>query len=261
MNVRAKGPWCTALALTAVVGVTVLLVPDIALAATASRLPKTLWSALANVAGTALFFLGFPLIAGAIYLAVRRTWVAVGIPTLAVLPLSVIFQSQNPAITSLFGRLLAIAVILLAVGALAAIGMRLAKALINEAGRIGAAATALAMIMPVALAFIGPVGGFVSAGMVDQVPPNPALGTAGVPIVGALLVLAFALGRLLRSVASTTIGTGVGLFVLSLWPAALSNAVDAGQGMIVVFLLIPLVPLALLMAWAGAKLANARGAD
>lgn len=258
MNVRANARWV--IALTALVGAVVLLVPDIALAATASRPPKSMWSALANVAGMAVVFLGFPAIACVIYIAVRRTWVAVGIPTLAVFPLSVIAQSQNPAITSLLGKVFAVAGTLLAIGVLSAIGMRLAKALVNEAGRIGAAATAIAMILPFALGFIGPVSGFVIAGMIDQLPPNPPLEPVGVPIVVALVVLAFALGRLLRSVAGTTIGTGAAFLVLSLWPVAVSNAVDAGQGILVVFLMIPLIPLVLLLAWAGAKLANARKA-
>ena len=262
MNARVSARLIFVLVLTALVGAIVLLMPDVALAATtSSRPPKSLWSALANVAGMAAVFLGFPAIACAIYLAVRRTWLAVGIPTLAVLPLSVIFQSQNPAIASLFGKLLAVAATLLAIGVLSAIGMRLAKALVNEAGRIGAAATAIAMILPLALGFIGPVSGFVIAGMVDQLPLNPALEPVGVPIVIALVVLAFALGRLLRSVAGTTIGTGTAFIVLSFWPVALSNAVDAGQGMLVVFLLIPLIPLVWLPARAGAKLAGNSGAS
>jgi hypothetical protein len=59
-----------------------------------------------------------------------------------------------------------------------------------------------------------------------------------------------------RSVAGTTIGTGAGFLLLSLWPVAVSNSVDAGQGLLVVFLLVPLIPVVLAQAWAGAKLAG-----
>jgi hypothetical protein len=256
MTVRANARLLVAFALTAVVGAIVLLIPDIALAATTSaRPPKSLWSAWGTVAGLTLFILGFPAVAFAIHLATRRAWVAIGVPVLAVLPLSAIFQAQNPAIAHPAGKLLAVAFTLLAVGLLSAAGMGLAKLLIKEAGRIGAAATAIATAVPLALGAVGPLGGLAIAGMVDRIPPQAALDLIGVSVVVGLAV-ARLLARLSRSIAGTTIGTSAGLLLVSLWPTAASNAVDAGQGALMMLLLIPLIPVVALSAWAGAKLAG-----
>ena len=247
----------TALALTGFVGAILLLIPDVALAATTPSLPpKSLWSAAATVAGLALSILGLPALAFAIYLAVRRSWVPIGVPVLVVLPFSAIFQWQNPAIATTSGKILATLVTLSAVGLLSAAGVGLANSLVKEARRIGALATATATALPLALGAIGPLGGIVLVGMDSRLPSEAALSLVGVPVVLGLTALALPVSWLFRSIAGTTIGTSIGFLLLSLWPVALSNAGDAGQGALVIFLLIPLIPLVLLLAWYGAKLAR-----
>jgi hypothetical protein len=256
-NGRADARPRIALALTALVCAIVPFTFDIALAATTSaQPPKSLRLALTTVAGLGIFILGLPTVAAAIYVAARRTWVAIGVLVLAVLPFSAFFQWQNPAIAASFGKLLAIVGTLAAVGLLSAAGVGVAKLLVKEAARIGAAATAMATALPLVLGVIAPLGGFVIARMVGSVSPEAALTLVGAPVAAGLTALAFPLAWLSRSIARTTIGTGVGFLLLSLWPVALSHAVDAGQGVLVVFLLIPLIPLAWLLARAGASLAG-----
>jgi hypothetical protein len=250
-NARADARPRIALALTALVGVIVPFTSDIALAATTSAQP---------VAGLFVFILGLPAVAAAIYLAARRTWVAIGVLVLAVLPFSALFQWQNPAIAASFGKLLAVVGTLSAVSLLAAVGVGVAKLLLKEAARIGAAATATAAALPVVLGVIAPLAGFVTARIVGSLSPEAALNVVGVPVALVLTALALPLAWLSRSIAGTTIGTGAGFLLLSLWPVAVSRAVDAGQGVLVAFLLIPLIPLVWLLARAGAKLARASAA-
>jgi hypothetical protein len=252
-SARADARLPVALALTALVGTIVLLMPDIALAAT-TRPSKTWWSALVAVVGLTVFFLGLSALAFAIYLATRRAWVAIGVPMLAVFPFSAIFQWQNPAIVAPSGKLFAVVGTVLAVGLLATAGVGLARLLAKEASRIGTAATALATAIPLVLGVFGPV----IAGTLSQLPPQAGLNAVDMPVVVSLVALALPLAWLSRSVAGTTIGTGAAFLVLSFWPVAVSTAVDAGQGMLVVFLLIPLIPVVLLLAFAGAKLASKR---
>jgi hypothetical protein len=246
--------------LTAVVGAMVALTSDVALAAASSAQPKSLWSALTTVAGLVILILGLPAVAAAIYLAARRTSVAIGVLVLAVLPFSALFQWRNPAIASSFGKLLAIVGTLAAVGLLSAAGAGVARLLVKESARIGAAATATATAVPFVLGMTAPLGGFFIAGMIGSSSPGAALTFVGVPVAAGLTVLALPLARRSRSIAGTTIGTSAGFLALSLWPVAVSRAVDGGQGMLVVFLLIPLVPLVWLLARAGAKLARASAA-
>jgi hypothetical protein len=244
-----------ALALAALGGM--ILMPEIALAAT-SRPPKSLWSAFVQFSGMTLFFLGLPGLALVIYLAIRRSWVVIGLPVLAVAPLSAIFQWQNPAIASLPGKLFAVAGTLLAVGLLAAAGIGLAKSLIREASRIGVSATALAVTLPFALGMIGPLCGSLVAKTVSQSSPEQAFTAVAGSVAIGLLALVFPLASFSRSVAATTIGTSAGLILLPLWSVAVSNAVDAGQGAILIFLVIPLIPMVWLTARVGAKLAGNR---
>src|SRR5215218_6511959 len=145
LNIRLSARLLAVAALTALAVFIVLLMPDVALAATASsRPPKSLLSALTTVAGLGIFTLGIPALAFGIFLATRRAWLAVGVPVLAVLPFSAFFQWQNPAISSALGKLFAIAGTVAAIALLAAGGVGLARLLTKEASRIGAAATALA---------------------------------------------------------------------------------------------------------------------
>jgi hypothetical protein len=260
-NARADARLRIALALTALVGAIVPFTSDIALAATTSaQPPKSLWLAFTTVAGLFLFILGLPAVAAEIYLAARRAWVAIGVLVLAVLPFSAFFQWQNPAIAASFGKVLAVVGTLSAVGLLSAAGVGVAKLLLKEAARIGAAATAMATALPLVLGVIAPLGGFAIAGVVGSLSPEAALTLVGAPAALGLAALALPLAWLSRSIAGATIGTGAGFLLLSLWPVAVSNAVDAGQGALVVFLLIRLIPLVWLLARAGAKLARASAA-
>jgi hypothetical protein len=257
-NARAAARLRIAVALTAAVGAVVPFTSDVALAAATSvQPPKSLSAALTTVAGLVIFILGLPAVAAAIYLAARRSWIAIGIPVLAVLPFSAFFQWQNPAIASYFGKLFAIVGTLAAVGALSAAGVGVAKLLAKEATRIGAAATAMATASPVVFGAVAPLCGFVIAGMVGSLSPEAAVNLVGAPVAVGLIALALPLAWFSRSIVGTTIGTSVGFLALSLWPVAVSRAVDAGQGVLVVFLLIPLIPLVWLLARAGAKLARA----
>jgi hypothetical protein len=217
---------------------------------------QSLWSALPTVAGQGALILGLPAVAGAIYLVVRRTWVAIGGLVVAVLPFAAIAHWQNPAIAAPLSKLLALAGALAAVALLAAVGAGVARLLAREAARIGAGATAMATALPLVLGTIGPLAGVVIARMEGPLSPAAAFNVGAVVAVG-LTALAFPLGWISRSVAGTTIGTSAGFLLLSLWPVALSNAVDAGQGMLVLFLLIPLIPVAWLLARSGAKRAAA----
>jgi hypothetical protein len=255
MKARVDARLFGVLALSAAVAGFVLLMPESAHAA-ASRPPKSLGPALAAVTGLALFFLGLPAIALAIYLAVPRSWVAIGFPVLAVLPFAVFFQWHNAAIASLPGKLLAIVAISLTVGLLSAAGVGLARQLVKEAVRIGAAATATAAIISFAIGVIGPFCGLAVAEAASTAPLGAALSVVFALVTAGLVALAFPLGRLSRSVAGTTIGTGAGFLGLALWPVAISNAADGGQGFLVVFLLVPLIPLVLVLARAGAKVAE-----
>lgn len=208
----------------------------------------------------ALVIAAVPGLGSAIYLAVRRIWFAVGIPVLAVLPFSAFFQWQNPAIANPAFKLLAVIFSLAAVGLLSAAGIGLAKLLLKEADRIGAGATALATALPLMLGAIGPVGSILMIGIVSQSSPPDALEPTLVLVAAGLVATTYPLARLSRSVAGTTLGTSAGLLLLALWPVAISNATDAGQGFLVIFLLIPLMPLVLLLARTGAKRADNRPA-
>jgi hypothetical protein len=170
------------------------------------------------------------------------------------------FSSGKIPLSRRPSKLLAVVGTLSAVGLLSAVGVGVAKLLLKEAARIGAAATATAAALPVVLGVIAPLAGFVTARIVGSLSPEAALNVVGVPVALVLTALALPLAWLSRSIAGTTIGTGAGFLLLSLWPVAVSRAVDAGQGVLVAFLLIPLIPLVWLLARAGAKLARASAA-
>lgn len=218
---------------------------------------NAMWLALPTVAGLGAAFLVVPVVAGAIYLMVRRTWIAVGGLVLAVLPFVAFAHWQNPTIESPAGKLLALAAALSGIALVALIGAGVAKLLAREAARVGAGATAVPTALPLMLGIIGPLLGAVIAGTAGPLSPEAAFNMVCLPVAFTITALALPLGWLSRSVVGTTVGTSAGFLLLSLWPAALSKAVDAGQGMLVVFLLIPLILVASLLARIGAKRAAA----
>jgi hypothetical protein len=252
MNARLNARRPIAWALTVLVGTIVLLMPEIAFAATSSRPPKSLWSVMGAALGATVFISGLPAFGCALYLALRRTWVAIGVPVLISLPLVVFAHWQNVAIAGSVGKLAAISATITVIGLLSAAGIGLAKAFIKEANRIGGAATAMATALPIAFGAIGPLaaGFFVAAG--SQLPAQSFQSVFALVALG-FLALTYPLALRTRSVAGTMIGTCIGFLQLAWWPVVLSNAVDAGQGFLVIFFLIPLIPLVLLLARLGAK--------